>query len=47
MGRGYNWIMYSENQTSAKLKMDRKLSLLIALWIVDKVIMLIMLMVIK
>jgi hypothetical protein len=40
-------MMYSESQTKAKLKMDRKLSLLIALWIVDKIIMSIMLIWIK
>ncbi len=25
MGRGDNWIMYTESQTKAKLKIDRKL----------------------
>ena len=47
MGRGDNWMMYTESQTKAKLKMDRKLSLLIALWIVDKLIMITMLAYIK
>ena len=39
--------MRSERQTKAKLQLDRKLSLLIALWVIDKIIMIIMLEIIR
>jgi len=49
MGRIARWkkIMFSENETKYRNSITNKLSILIVLWILDKIIMLLMLMLIK
>ena len=46
MGRFNNWMM-SEEQTKRKRSLESKVTLLIVLWIFDKIIMMIMLLTLK